>query len=214
MRLFKGLVICCLLVMVVTGCTTKTALWNGKDYSGWKLHLDDKSVDVNSVWSVKNGVVHCKGAPRGYMRTEVEYSNYILEMEWRWVEKGSNSGVLLHSQKPDKVWPICIECQLKSGNAGDFVLLGKGSITVAGKKHENDGVYHIISKMKESSEKPIGEWNRYKIICKDDSITCYVNGVLQNTGTRASQTKGTIALQSEGAPIEFRKITIQELDDE
>ena len=204
------LIIICLVLLMFNSCSSKRiSLWNGKDFSGWNLIVADNEVDPNEVWSVKNGVIHCAGIPTGYMKTESDYSNYILYIDWRWVEKESNSGVLLHSQEPDKIWPNCIECQLQSGNAGDFVLIGKGAITVEKKNYINTENYLVISKMQESSEKPISEWNRYKIICRDDEITCYVNGVLQNKGTDASLTKGKICIQSEGAPIEFKNIYIE-----
>ena len=199
------------LLLIFFGCSKpKTIqLCNGTDFSGWELFVPDDSTDVKDVWFVKDGVIHCKGVPNGYMRTEAEYSNYTLYVDWRWVEKGSNSGVLLHVQEPDQVWPRCIECQLKSGNAGDFVLIGTGSITVEKEKFKNTEKFLIIPKKEESNEKPIGEWNSYKIVCKDNNITCYVNDVLQNDGTQASLSKGKIAFQSEGAPIEFRNIKLE-----
>jgi len=201
-----------LLLLTLNCSSNKVQLWNGKDFSGWKLFVEEENVNVNEVWTVKDGVIHCKGVPTGYMRTEVEYSSYTLTLEWRWIEEAGNSGVLLHAQEPDQVWPNCIECQLKSGNAGDFVLIGPGSITVNGEKHKNTGRFHVIGKKQTDIEKLIGEWNNYKIICKGNEITCYVNGVLQNQGTQASLSKGFICFQSEGAPIEFRNINLEVLD--
>ena len=108
----------------------KIMLWNGKDFAGWKLFIPDKSVDVHDVWSVKDGVVHCKGVPNGYMRTKAQYANYRLHVEWRWPEKPSNSGVLLHRRGEDQSFPLCIEAQLKGGNAGDLVMMSGGALTV------------------------------------------------------------------------------------
>ena len=130
-------------------------------------------------------------------------------MEWRWLKKEGNSGVLLHVQEPHRVWPNCIECQLQSGNAGDLVLIGPGSIRVNNENCTNEGSYLIIPKLHESSEKSIGEWNSYKIICKGSEISCYVNGVLQNTGNHASLSTGKIAIQSESAPVEFKNIYLK-----
>jgi hypothetical protein len=64
----------------------------------------------------------------------------------------------------------------------------------------------------EVSENPPGEWNRYEILCKADSISLEVNGVLQNTAGQATVTSGHIALQSEGKPIEFKTVKLQPLD--
>ena len=51
------------------------------------------------------------------------YSDYKLHVEWRWPVEATNSGVFIHGQKPDTIWLKCIECQLKAGNAGDFVCM-------------------------------------------------------------------------------------------
>jgi len=197
----------------LSGSQQKIMLWNGKDFTGWKLYIPDENVNVNDIWSVKNGVVHCKGQPNGYMRTQKKYANYRLHLEWRWPEEPTNSGVLLHASGDDQVWPKCIECQLKSGSAGDFVLMGGAGITVDSKDMQNpERRFVVIPKKQQSSEKPAGQWNTYDIHCDKDTISCYVNGVLQNEGTAATITTGWICLQSEGGPIEFRNIYIEPLD--
>jgi hypothetical protein len=189
----------------------KIVLWNGRDFTGWKLFVEDPRHDVTKTWSVKGGVIRCKGLPAGYIRTEADYTNYNLHIEWRWPEEAGNSGVLLHMSGPDKVWPKSIECQLYSGNAGDFWLIGG----VETKEHAGKGKRvqgRRVIKLKESSEKPIGEWNVYEIICKNDWIVVLVNGILQNVATRASVASGKICLQSEGRPIEFRNVYIEPVE--
>jgi len=191
----------------------KIMLWNGKDFSGWKLYVADENLNVNDIWSVRDGVVHCKGKPNGYMRTKDKYANYRLHLEWRWPDEPTNSGVLLHASGEDQVWPKCIECQLKAGSAGDLVLMGGAGITIDGKDMQNlERRFVVIPKKKQSSEKPAGKWNTYEIYCGNDTIRCYVNGVLQNEGTASTITTGWICLQSEGSPIEFRNIYIKPLN--
>jgi hypothetical protein len=209
-QLVVSLAVCA--ILICSGCSSKTCLWNGKDFTGWKLHVDDKKVDVHSVWSIKDGVIHCKGLPKGYIRTEKDYSNYKLHLEWRWVEKPTNSGVLLHASGPDKVWPKCIESQLQNGNAGDFVLIGGTGVTIDGKSMQDTNKQFVkVPKKQDSSEVPAGQWNSYDITCDGDTIINRVNGVLQNIGTNATETSGKICLQSEGSPIEFRNIYIEPL---
>jgi hypothetical protein len=188
----------------------KTMLFDGQDLAGWKLFIPDKSIDVHDVWSVSDGVVHCKGKPNGYMRTKCRYKKYHLHLEWRWVDKPTNSGVLLHASGPDQIWPRCIECQLMAGNAGDFVLINGTGIATDGQDRQNvEEQFVIIENKHASTEKSAGQWNTYEIYCKEDTIRCYVNGVLQNEGTDATETAGWICLQSEGSPIEFRNIYIE-----
>ena len=193
-------------VLTLAGCsqTQSKALLDGKSLDGWTMYLKDPDVDPAAVWSLQDGVLHCKGKPNGYIRTAEAYSNYTLHLEWRWTEKPTNSGVLLHITGEDKIWPKCIEGQLQNQNAGDFYAIGG-----TGFAELKTGTRAI--KQHESNEKEAGQWNSYDIVCKDDTITLTVNGLLQNTATQTSVSAGTIGLQSEGSPIEFRNITITPL---
>ncbi|MBQ6340136.1 MAG: DUF1080 domain-containing protein [Kiritimatiellae bacterium] len=59
-----------------------------------------------------------------------------------------------------------------------------------------------------ANEKPIGEWNVAELVCAGDKAEFYFNGKLVNRLTRLSPSRGKIQLQSEGCPIEFRRIDI------
>jgi len=196
----------------------KIVLWNGTDFTGWKLFTREPDHDVTKTWSIKDGVIRCEGKPAGYMRTEKDYADYLFHVEWRWPEKGGNSGALVHMSGPDKVWPKSLECQLASGNAGDFWLIGEGrryteNIETAEHAKADERVRgRNVRKLKESSEKPLGQWNSYDIICKDDWVVVLVNGVLQNVATKSTITSGKICLQSEGTPVEFRNIYVEPLE--
>ncbi len=185
----------------------KTVLFDGKTLDGWIGFLPKKE-EIASNWSVTNGVLRCEGKPVGYIRTVHSYQNYKLHVEWRWPEKPSNSGVLLHRQGKDQSFPLCIEAQLKSGNAGDLVMMSGGALTVDGKEIVAKK-FAVAKKKQSSNEKPIGEWNSYDIVCDNGAITITVNGVVQNKGIKAKPASGQIALQSEGAPIEFRNIYLE-----
>jgi hypothetical protein len=189
----------------------KTMLWNGRDFAGWKLYTGEPNHDVTKTWSIKDDLIRCEGKPAGYMRTEKDYADYLFHIEWRWPGKGGNNGVLVHMSVPDVVWPKSLECQLLSGNAGDFWVIGgletaehaKGGKRIKGRR---------TIKLKDSSEKPLGQWNSYDIICKDNWIVVIVNGVVQNVATKCSASSGKICLQSEGTPIEYRNIYVEPLE--
>ena len=189
----------------------KTMLWNGTDYTGWTRFLRDAAANVDQTWSIENGLLRCTGKPAGYARTETAYADYHLHVEWRWTAKPGNNGVLVHMSGKDMVWPRSLECQLASGNAGDFWVIeglefaehAKGGPRVSGRR---------TTKLHESSEKPAGEWNQYDIVCKDDWVVVFVNGTLQNVATKCSDRSGKICLQSEGAPIEYRNLWIEPLE--
>ncbi len=184
----------------------KVELFNGKDFEGWKLFIPDETVDPKTVWEARDGVIHCKGEPNGYMRTVEEYENYRISFEWRWTERPGNSGFLMHIQGEDKVWPKCIESQLMSENAGDFYAIDGTDF-----KERVDKSTTRLAKRHPHNEKPIGEWNKMVAECQDNTIRIWVNDLLQNEATEATVSKGYIALQSEGAPIEFRNIVLEPL---
>jgi hypothetical protein len=190
----------------------KVQLFNGKDITGWKGFVPDLAKDGKdqlSVWSVKDGVLQCAGRPIGYIETIELYDNFVLELDWRFdPAKGEgNSGVLLRTIGDDKVWPKSMEAQLHSKNAGDFWNIESYTATVDAKR--TDGRHTV--KMHETNEKPLGEWNHYRIVVFKGTIELWVNGLLQNVATGVEENKGRIALQSEGAYIEFKDIVLTQL---
>ncbi len=190
--------------------TARVELFNGKDLTGWVKVLPGAPALADEVWTVRDGVIHCLGQPNGYIRTEKAWRNYRLHVEWRWVAKPTNSGVLLHTVAPDRVWPKCVEAQLMHENAGDFWLLTQSTLK-AGGEVKGPGAYVNVKKRQPHSEKPLGEWNRYDITCDGGKVRLVVNDVLQNEGEEANPAAGFICLQSEGSPIEFRHVWLEPL---
>jgi hypothetical protein len=187
------------------------ALFNGKNLEGWDYHLDDKSVPMEKVWTVKDGILHCTGKPAGYLFTKRnDFENYLLDVEWRWPGKGGNNGVLVHVSTPGAlgVWPKSLEVQLASGDAGDFWIIGT-HINVENEAARRDD--RRYSNLTDNSEKPLGEWNAIEITCRGNEVLAKVNGELVNHATNCSEARGAIALQSEGTPIEFRKVELRKL---
>jgi len=196
----------------------RTVLWNGRDLAGWTVYLNDASVAPATAWSTTDGVLRLDSKASGYIKTEREYSNYRLHVEWRWpavskvdgtdpaVPANSNSSVMVHVHGPDAIWPLCFECQLKHGNAGQVVGMGldiPDAPLLNNRKRS--------PRLAEPSEKPPGEWNAYEIICRGDTLECSVNGVRQNRVEKLPVSAGAIALQLEGFPIEFRNVWLEPL---
>lgn len=190
------------------GNATRTELFNGKDLTGWVCVLDaDSTTPAGDVFSVRDGNIHIAGEPFGYMRTAAQYGDYRLHVEWRWPQEAANSGIFQRLQPGDKVWPDAIECQLMAGRAGDLVLLGGAKAAGI----EPVGKFPIKARKSDAAcEKAAGEWNEAEIVCEGDRMTVYINGVLQNE-CAGTNTKGYIALQSEGGPVEFRNVYLTEL---
>ena len=189
-----------------SGENGKTVLFNGKDLTGWVPVTESETEEP--VFKVEDGVIVVSGKPNGYLRTARQYGDYTLHVEWKWIGKGTNSGIFQRVQEGDKVWPVAYECQLMAGRAGDIVGLGGGRI----KEVPYDPAVKFPMKKRVHSgaqiELPDGEWNRAEIICKGDKMTVYINGSLENVVTLSHKT-GYIALQSEGGPLAFRNVFIE-----
>lgn len=186
-------------------------LFNGRDLEGWTYELTEPDVPMDAVWSVRDGVLVCKGVPAGYIVTKRnDFGDYVLTLDWRWPGKPGNNGVLIHSSTPKTlgIWPKSLEVQLGSGDAGDFWIIGTTIEIEDAEKRRTDRRHLNLT---DDSEKPLGEWNTMEITADGDEVTVKVNGELVNHCTKSSETKGAIALQSEGAEIEYRNIVLRPL---
>jgi hypothetical protein len=204
-----------LLALILTSCNTdnKVDLFNGENLDNWNIFVSTDDVKPSDLFWVEDGVINTSGIPHGYIRSKEVYSNYKLHVEWRWLEEPTNSGVLLHVQGDDMIWPLSIECQLMNEKAGDIVLIGKGSgITIKDSTYlitSEEKRFAVIGKFDAVSEKTAGEWNSYEITSLDGNLEVIVNGVLQNAGADLTLTGGNILLQSEGSPMQFRNIYLE-----
>jgi hypothetical protein len=194
-------------------------LFNGKDLSGW--------VNVNTApdtWKVRDGLLICSGHPIGVMRSEKQYENFILHIEWMHMEPGGNSGVFAWSNaKPDpqERLPNGVEVQMlelawpslhKENGVEPPVAYVHGELFgVGGVKTTPDNPRGERSKSIENRCKGRGEWNTYDVVAVDGTIKLSVNGKFVNGITKSTQKKGYLCLESEGAEIHFRNIRILEL---
>jgi hypothetical protein len=200
------------IMLIVTGCTGQSdKIFNGKNLSNWNFVIENDSIPPEEVFSVKDHSIFITGKPIGYMYTKRKYSDFTLETEWRWLGEAGNSGIFLLIESLDNPFPRAIECQLKAGNAGDFVMLNHSQLAEYALP---EGVterpkFPVIPKKNNSNEKPVGEWNKAKIVIKEGHISVYINDLLQNEGT-SPVTEGHIGLQSEGYGVQFRNISISE----
>jgi hypothetical protein len=184
-----------------------------------------KNVNTDpDTWHVEKDLLICTGKPIGVMRSEKQYENFILHIEWMHMEAGGNSGTFVWSNAtppegarlPNGVEVQMLELEWVNLNKRDGVtppiayvhgeLFGVGGVTTV-----PDNPRGTRSKSIENRCKGKGEWNTYDVVCVDGVVKLSVNGKFVNGVTGATQKKGYICLESEGAPIHFRNIKIIEL---
>jgi hypothetical protein len=189
--------------------------------------LSLKWINVNTApdtWHIDKDLLICSGHPIGVMRSEKQYENFILHIEWMHMEAGGNSGTFVWSNAnppqdtrlPDGVEVQMLELDWIKLNVKDGVtppeayvhgeLFGVGGVVTV-----PDNPRGTRSKSVENRCKGKGEWNIYEVVCVDGVVKLSVNGKFVNGIAKSSQKKGYICLESEGAEIHFRNIRIIEL---
>jgi hypothetical protein len=215
----------CALIVVALG-TPSTGLpapgfvdlFDGRNLTGW--------VNVNTdpdTWSVRDGELVCSGKPLGVMRSERQYENFVLHVEWMHVEPGGNSGVFLWSNaRPgENRLPDGVEVQMleldwvklntRDGKVPPIAYVHGELFGVGGVKIVPDNPRGERSMSVENLCRGRGEWNAYDVVAVDGVVKLAVNGKFVNGISRSTRKKGYLCLESEGAEIHFRNIRILEL---
>lgn len=218
------------------------ALFNGKDLSGWKGHTTmgeraklgpedlaklqaERTKAAHEQWSVVDGAIHLTPPKKGGVSlvTDKDYGNFELMVDWK-IEKNGDSGLYLRGQPQVQIWdsdntPGARGVDKSSGSGGLWnnplpADVGKDdeSVRKAGQK---------IGKIPlKKADKPVGEWNTFRIIMKGENVTVYLNGelVVDNKPLAAYKAfndklpeKGPVELQFHGDPLWFKNIYIKEL---
>ena len=175
------------------------------------------------TWRVEGDILVCSGLPIGVIRSEKEYENFIMHIEWRHMEAGGNSGTFVWSKAEpgDNRLPDGVEVQMleldwvnqniRNGEKPPIAYVHGELFGVGGVEIVPDNPRGKRSKSVENRCKGKGEWNTYEVVCVDGTVKLSVNGKFVNGISKSSQRKGYICLEAEGAEIHFRNIKIVEL---
>lgn len=177
---------------------------------GWLHFSSEPTSPLNATWQIrrepddakdakeKEFVLVCLGKPDGYVRTEKEYENFELGMEWKYpTDPNGNSGILLYTLEKDMIWPKSVQVQLHRPTAGSV-------FPSIGAKVDNPLPAKDLSRA-------VNEWNECVITSFEGKLSVTVNGHKIGDVTGCMPQKGCVGLQSEGSEIHFRKLWIKPL---
>ncbi len=227
-------------------------IYNGENLEGWEtyigtpltgfedLHANATTDKVFSVVDVDGEkLIHISGEVNGSLATVDTFSNYHLELVFKWGEQvytRRNSGLLYHSfgefGAAIGTWMTNIECQLMHENLGDTYLMNNtvcetkttkteagltfdpaGELTQFGKDFNGPGI-----KKASDAENALGEWNTVELYSLGRTTVHVVNGktVMVNTNTGVFEDgeikplkSGKIQLQSEGGDLFIRSVRVK-----
>ena len=166
------------------------ALFNGRDFDGWRFSGQKTGDAWPANWLVKDGVIHLTGGGKPHLVTRAEFGDFELRLEWRALQERYNSG-------------LYIRCKADAGNNQINLAKGAEGGFVGGKA---DGAKTVPT----LQNKP-GEWNAWRVLAKGDKVSFWCNEKLAWEATGVKPDKGHLGLQAEGAAMEFRKLELREI---
>lgn len=187
-------------------------LFDGKTLAGW-THTNGKP--VSKGWKVEDGAIH-RGAERGGdIITEKEYENFVMEFEWK-ISEGGNSGVKYRAHGS-----LGLEYQ---------VLDDSKHADAKNPTHQSASLYDLLAAPADKPVKPVGEWNKGRIVAEGTRLEHWLNGVkvvsIDQSGddwkARFAKSKykknkgfgfgpGRILLQDHGNQVWFRNLRVKVL---
>ena len=215
-------------------------LFNGKDLTGWtpKFMGHELGVNFKNTFRVENGLLRVVyddyerwDESFGHLFHEGEYSHYILQVTYRFTGQQAaggpgwalrNNGIMFHGQKPtdmqvNQPFPNSLEFQLLGGDGsgerptgslctpGTDVLID-GQLTGRHVTVSSGPTYHgdqwVTLEIEVRGDELIRHWADGKVILE------YTKPQLED-GTPLKA--GTISIQAESAPTDFKSIRIKML---
>lgn len=193
-----------------------TPLFNGQDLSGFKFLLGNActpapqgcgSTQPGTTFTVNKGAIHISGRPSGYLYTEHKYLDFTLRLDMRYLpydgmesaaDYYNNTGIVLFITE-HQVWPKSLEVQGLYREALSILPI------------DNQAKFTFNKHLRDTTMRPLGEWNSIEIVSRAGEVQVSVNGLLVTTVTEHEfKLPGHIGVQSEGAEVYLRNIRIRE----
>ena len=210
-------------------------LFDGKTTAGWRGI--NQEAFPGEGWEVADGMLMVNATDGkesgngGDIITTEQYSDFILDWEWKMLTKGGNSGVkyfVKEGLSSNEKYGAGLEYQILDDENFSWMLEGK----------MQPGDYRTLASLYEiypaenKSPKPLGEWNQSRIVVQGRHVEHWLNGIKVLEYERGSEdfrkkvaeskfnqfenfgeaTEGHILLQDHGSKMAFRNIRIKELD--
>jgi HEAT repeat protein len=152
---------------------------------------------MRAHWTVVDGVLAFDGKGESLCTTR-DYADFELLADWK-IEKGGDSGFYLRGSPQVQIWDAEAN---PAGSGGLF--------------NNNEGPSQPLVK----ADKPVGEWNAFRVLMIGERVTVYLNDtrvvdgtVLENYWERGKPiyASGQVELQAHGNPLWFRNVFVREI---
>lgn len=181
---------------------TFTPLFNGRDLDHWVIENEGR-------FSVRDGLLHVDRGT-GWLRTKKQFADFVLRMEFRFLESKANSGIFIRtgttSRSDENGWP-------DNGYQVQCMDILDGGHPLATMIPYGAPPFQFQSDLQALADayRPTRQWNRYEIECVGERLTVKLNGVLITRAWDIKNRIGHIGIQGEHGLLEFRDIRLREL---
>ncbi len=163
-----------------------SSLFNGKDLSGWAPVHEVTFVATNGNLRLVTGM--------GWLRTEKQYADFILEIEWRALGSGYDSGFFIRAGLEGKPWPKDgWQVNLKDSALGGLVKGYKAVVPA------------------ETPKMPVNRWVKFRLEARGKKLTLDVDGERAWEFGDLDAARGYLGIQAENKSFDFRNLRIQEI---
>jgi hypothetical protein len=170
--------------------TAKDSAWetlfNGKDLTGWVPVHEVSFVVTNGNLRLVSGM--------GWLRTEKQYADFVLEAEWRALVPEYDSGFFVRAGLDGKPWP-------KDGWQVNLARNALGGLV--------KGYQTVVPA--ETPPMPLNKWVKFRIEVHGKQITLDVDGERAWEYKNLHAQRGYVGIQAENRSFDFRNLRIQEL---
>jgi len=171
----------------------------------WKAYPAESLEGPDPDWAIvrdqgeSEPILICRGRMKGFLWTLEKWQDFEFTGEWKYPQDNDgNSGILVHTQREDRIWPTAIQIQLHQPKAGSIFPGG-------------DAMTDNMLEATDGLARPINSWNECRVVCQNGRVSVEINGKRAGEVTGARPVGGHLALQSEGSEVHFRKLRIRRL---
>jgi hypothetical protein len=217
-----------------------TALFNGRDFSGWKVPEGD-----NGHWKVVDGVIDYDAASEAKgeksLQSEREFVDFVLHVDWRIKETPYTNPnvpyILPDGTHARDIHGKEMKMSLPDSDSGVYIRgsskhqlniwcwpIGSGEMYGVRMDAKMPAELRAAVTPRTQADKPVGQWNRFEITVRGNTVSVMLNGktVIPGANIPGLPARGPIALQHHGskrdgkwtsppALVQFKNIYIKEL---
>lgn len=185
------------------------SVFNGTDFTGWSGPVDQ--------YEINDGVIRCKPKSGGTIFTDKEHADFSVRFEFKLPPGGNNGLAIRYPGEGDTAYVGMCELQILDNTAKKYAGLDK---------RQFHGSAYGMAAAARGYQRPVGQWNFQEVTVVGSTIRVELNGNLILNADLAEvkeylgekphpgkdRTAGHFGLAGHNDPVEFRSISIKDIE--